>query len=152
MKEKDFTMTLFGDRSPQEVFDAVLNVRGWWQGFYSEQITGDTMNLNDQFRFQAGDGAHDTTQRLIELVPNKKVAWLVTSSKLTFIEKHDEWKGSKIIFEISRKDDKTVLRFTHEGLTPEVECYEACSTAWSQYLKEKLQVLISSKKKAHIAR
>jgi hypothetical protein len=141
---KDFTMSFVVDQSPKEVFNAVLNVRGWWQGLYSEDIKGKTDKLNEEFVFRAGDGAHHTTQKLIEVIPDKKVVWLVTMSNLTFIEKKDEWKGTKIIFDISKKGNKTQLQFTHQGLTPEIECYEACSGAWSMYLREKLMTLIKS--------
>jgi hypothetical protein len=141
---KDFTMSFVVDQSPKEVFNAVLNVRGWWQGFYSEDIKGKTDKLNDEFVFRAGEGAHHTTQKLIEVIPDKKVVWLVTMSNLTFIEKKDEWDGTKIIFDISQKGNKTQLQFTHQGLTPEIECYEACSSAWSMYLREKLLTLIKS--------
>lgn len=144
---KDFTVKLVVEQPPKEVFDAVLNVRGWWQGFYSEEINGKTEKINDEFTFRAGGGAHYTRQKLIEVIRDKKIVWLVTQSELTFLEKKDEWQGTKIIFEISEKNNKTQLRFTHEGLTPEIECYDSCSTAWSMYLKKKLLSLINKSEK-----
>ncbi len=142
--EQHFTTTLLVEQSPKQVFNAVVNVRGWWQGLYAEEIRGNTQNLHDEFTFRAGDGAHYTKQKLVEVVPDQKVVWLVTLSKLTFISKQDEWQGTKIIFDITKKGDKTELRFTHEGLVPEVECYDACSKAWQQYMQEKLLALILS--------
>lgn len=141
---KDFTTTFLVDEPPTQVFNAVRNVRGWWQGLYSEEIKGETENLHDEFTFSAGNGAHYTEQKLIELVPDKKVVWQVTRSELTFIEKQDEWQGTKLIFDISRRGNKTQLQFTHQGLIPEVECYDACSSAWQMYLQEKLLSLIKS--------
>lgn len=142
--KKHFTVILLVDESPRQVFNAVLNVRGWWQGFHSEEITGETSALNDEFSFRAGGGAHYSRQKLVDVVPDKRVVWLVTESGLTFIDKQDEWNGTRIIFEISRIGDQTQLRFTHEGLTPEIECYDSCSTAWDMYLQEKLLTLIST--------
>ena len=131
------------DQSPRQVFDAVLNVRGWWQGLYSEEITGGTKNINDEFTFRAGGGAHYTRQKLVEVIPDKRVVWLITECDLTFIEKKNEWEGTKIIFEIAEKAGKTQLQFTHVGLTPEIECYDACSSAWRMYIREKLLPLIT---------
>jgi hypothetical protein len=73
MKNKNFTTTLIVDQTPEEVFNVVRNVRGWWSGYYSEEIKGDTEELNDEFSFRAGGGAHYSRQKLIEVIPNKKV-------------------------------------------------------------------------------
>jgi hypothetical protein len=140
---KDFTLTFLADQSPSQVFKAIINVRGWWQGFYNEQIDGKTDKVNDEFSFRAGDGAHQTEQKLIELVPDKRVVWLVTFSKLSFIEKQDEWKGTRLVFEITATGNKTQVRFTHQGLVPDIECYEACSSGWKLYLEQKLLRMIN---------
>ena len=76
------------------------------------------------------------------------MVWLITESKLNFLEKKDEWTGTKVIFTISKKGGKTQLTFTHEGLTPEIECYDACAPAWNQYVQNKLLPLIKSVKPA----
>ena len=146
MKTQDLTITMQVDQTPEEVFNAVRNVRGWWSGYYSEEIKGDTEKLNDEFSFRAGGEAHYSRQKLIEVIPNKKIVWLVTDSKLDFLEKKDEWTGTKVIFDISTKVNKTQLVFTHDGLMPEIECYNSCAPAWSQYLHNKLLPLITSGK------
>lgn len=63
-------------------------------------------------------------------------------ASLTFVKNKDEWKGSDIIFEIAKKDDKTDLRFTHKGLMWEFECYDACSNAWNMLVNGNLRNLI----------
>lgn len=135
MATKDFTLTLLTDQAPQKVYQAIKNVRAWWSGYYSEEIIGNTENLHDEFSFRAGDGVHFTKHKLIEVIPDKKVVWLTMESDLSFINKKDEWTGTKVIFEISKKGDQTQLKFTHEGLTPQVECYDACAPTWTQYLQ-----------------
>ena len=144
MEKTNFSLSLVTEQSPDNVFSAIKNVNDWWSGYYSEEIHGSTDKLNDEFTFRAADGAHFSKQKLIEVVPGKKIVWLITASKFTYIEKHDEWTGSKLIFDISRKNGKTQVVFTHEGLTPEVECYNACAPAWTQYLQNKLLPLIDS--------
>ena len=143
---KDFTTTFLVDQSPNTVFKAVTNVRGWWQGLYEEEIIGKTQNLYDEFTFRAGGGAHYSKQKLLEVVPDKKVVWLVTDGELSFVDKKDEWKGTKIIFDISTQGNKTKVQFTHEGLNPQIECYDSCSSAWQMYLDQKLLPLIKSSK------
>ena len=134
MNTSDYSTTLLVDQSPRQVFDAIKNVRGWWSGLYSEEIEGSTDKLNDEFTFNAGGGAHYSKQKLIELVPDKKIVWLVIDSKLNFLADKSEWTGTKISFEISMQDNKTKIVFTHLGLVPKIECYDGCSGAWGQYL------------------
>lgn len=146
METKDFRYTLLTERSPQEVFQAVLNVRNWWTGYYNEEFTGNTKNLNDEFSFSAAGGMHYCKQKIVELNPNEKIIWLVTDSFLGFVEKSDEWIGTKIIFEITKIGEKTQLVFTHEGLTPQIECYQSCAPSWTKYLQNKLLPLINNTK------
>ena len=137
MSVKDFTSTLLVDQSPNEVFRAVTNVRGWW----SEEIEGGTEKLNDEFKYHFED-IHQCKMKLIEVVPDKKVVWLVLDNYFKFTKDKSEWKGTKIIFEISQKNNKTELRMTHQGLVPEYECFEICRDAWTSYIQNSLRSLI----------
>jgi hypothetical protein len=141
MTTSDFSITLFLDETPANVFKAITNVRGWW----SAEIEGNTTKLNDEFVFQVKD-IHYSKQKLVEVVPDKIIIWLVTESDMSFLKDKSEWTGTKIIFEISGRGNKTQLVFTHEGLVPEVECYSACSPAWTEYVRHSLWRLITTGK------
>jgi hypothetical protein len=139
--EKDFTTTIVVDEMPKAVFDAVNNVRGWW----SQEIEGDTDRLNSEFRYHYRD-VHICKMRIVEFIPEKKVVWLVLENHFNFIKDQREWVGTKVIFEISRKGDKTELHFTHQGLVPDYECFDICFKAWTQYIQESLVSLITTGK------
>jgi hypothetical protein len=141
MKNQDFNITLLVDQTQNEVFNAVNNVRGWW----SEELEGDSEKLNDEFIYRHGD-IHYSKHKLIEIIPDEKVVWLTLDSKLTFVEKQDEWNGTKMVFEISKQDGKTRLDITHLGLVPEFQCYEGCFNGWTHYLKSSLLPLIATGK------
>ena len=141
MKTPDFNTGFSVDQTPNEVFNAVNNVRGWW----SERIDGGTEQLNDEFTYQRWD-LHKCTMKLIEVVPDKKVVWLVLDNYFSFTKDQTEWVGTKIEFEISEKDGKTQLHFTHRGLVPAYECYDICFDAWTSYIKGSLQDLLTTGK------
>jgi len=134
MKKDNFSYSFKTPKRAEEVFELLLHIDQWWFGLYDETIKGESEKLNDAFTFKAGDGAHYTSQKLVELIPNKKVVWLVTDSNLSFLKDTSEWNNTKISFELSTEGDKTNVQFTHEGLVPKIECYDACSTAWTGYL------------------
>lgn len=141
MDNLNFTTTLVVEQTPAKVFEAVNNVRGWW----SEEIDGSTDKLNDEFTYHYKD-VHVCKMKIIEVIPSKKVVWLVTDNYFNFIKDKTEWKGTKISFEIAEKDNKTQLRFTHFGLVPEYECFDICSNAWGQYIQHSLRNLITTGK------
>jgi hypothetical protein len=139
---KSFSFSFRSSKSADTIFELLLNIDKWWSGFYSESITGKSRAINDEFSFSAGGGLHYTKQKLVELVPNKKIVWLVTESNLRFLTDTNEWTNTKICFDISSDGDTTTVAFTHNGLLPQIECYDQCSSAWTQYLvqlQEKLK-------------
>ena len=141
MENQNFTVTILVDQSPKEVFNAITNVRGWW----SEEIEGGTEKLNDEFTYHYKD-IHVAKMKLIEVIPGKKVVWLVIDNHFNFTKDINEWKGNTIIFEIDQKDNKTQLKFTQVGLVPQYECYDICRDAWSNYIKNSLRNLITTGK------
>ena len=140
MTTTDFVSTLLVDQTPEEAFNAINNVRGWW----SEEIEGSTDKLNEEFTYHYED-VHRSKMKIIELIPNKKVAWLVLDNYFNFTRDKSEWIGTKIIFDITEKGDKTEIRFTHEGLV-QYECFEICRDAWTNYIQNSLRLLITTGK------
>ncbi len=140
MRDKSFTTSILVNQSPKEVFDAVNDVRGWWSG----EIEGDTDTLGAVFEYRY-QKLHRSVQKITELVPNQKVVWHIVDGHLDFVRDKDEWKGTDIVFEISKKGDQTELRFTHVGLVPAFQCYGDCSGAWGFYIEERLRERITSR-------
>lgn len=141
MSEPHFSTTFTVDQMPEEAFAAINHVRGWW----SEAIEGDTDRLGGEFTFRHRD-VHQSRHLITEFIPNRKVVWLVLDAHLSFVKNTSEWKGTKTLFEIARKGAQTEVRFTHVGLGPEAECFEACSGAWRFYINTSLRNLITTGK------
>ena len=139
MNHQHFTTTFVVNQTPDEVFAAINNVRGWWSG----EIEGSTATLGDEFTYRY-ETHHYSKQRLTELIPGKRVVWLVLDSSLNFVEHKNEWTGTHITFDIAKKGDATEVRFTHVGLAPEDECYGACSNAWGSLINASLRTLITT--------
>jgi Activator of Hsp90 ATPase homolog 1-like protein len=141
MKQQDYHVSITANATPHQAFDAVNSVTKWW----TENLEGASHKLDDEFSVQFGD-VHYSRQKLIEVIPDKKVVWLVTDSRLNFLNDKKEWNDMKIVFDIVPKGDKTEVHFTQIGLTPAIECYTACSNAWGEYVKKSLLPLINTGK------
>ncbi|HVZ97858.1 MAG TPA: SRPBCC family protein [Chitinophagaceae bacterium] len=133
------TVTIEVAKSPQEVFNCITDVTNWW----SKDFEGSSKQLNDEFIIHHPD-QHYSKQKLVEVIPNKKIVWLVTESTLYWIQKDKhEWTNTEMIFDITAAGDKTILHFTHEGLVPEKECYAMCEKGWSTIIKSWLFHLLT---------
>lgn len=141
MKKEDFSTSFLVTQSPDEVYHAVNNVRGWW----SERLDGETDKLNDVFFYQRWD-LHRCTMKVIEVIPGKKVVWLCLDNYFSFTKDLHEWIGTTLEFTISEKEGQTELRFTHHGLNEEYECYNVCFDAWTGYINGSLKDLITTGK------
>ncbi len=75
---------------------------------------------------------------MIEIVPGRKVVWLIAESRLAWLTNMHEWTDTRLVFEVTPKGDGAVLHFAHEGLVPEQECYSTCSAGWSLVIKDYL--------------
>jgi hypothetical protein len=81
---------------------------------------------------------------LIDVIPGERVVWHVSDSYLAFVEDTKEWDDTEVVFEVSEKDGRTELRFTHVGLVPADECFDICSDAWGSYITHSLRNLITT--------
>jgi len=141
MKKNDFHVSILVDKTPAEAFQCINTVTQWW----TENLEGSSAELGDEFSVHFGD-VHYSKQKIVESIPGRKIIWLVTESRLNFLQNKEEWNGTRIGFEISTQAEKTRVDFRHIGLMPDIECFGACSNAWSQYIQQSLLKFINTGK------
>jgi len=139
MSSPSYTTSFTVDRTPEQVFDAITDVRSWWM----TKVDGDTRAVGDEFSYRV-PGIHYCKMRVTELVPGEKVVWQVVDNHMGFITDQREWKGTEIRFELSEKDGVTELRFTHDGLVAGYECFDICQNAWTFYVGSSLRRLAAT--------
>lgn len=140
MEAKNYHTAITAKTSAEKAFEKVNLVKGWW----AKKFSGSSQKLNDVFTVRFGETF--VTFKLVEVTPDKKVAWLVTDCYLHWINNKTEWNGTKIVFDISEKNGSTKIDMTHVGLLPDAECYNDCKKGWDGHIKQSLYKLITEGK------
>jgi uncharacterized protein YndB with AHSA1/START domain len=111
--------------APEAVLAAlrtIEGVTGWWGPTQGSAEAGGTLEVS----FLDGRQLIDMH---VEPAPEHRVVWSVESAPLT-----PDWDGTTIIFDVAEAGDGSTIRFRHQGLTPELECYDMCFEGWTHYL------------------
>lgn len=140
METGNYTATITVNATPETAFEKIAKVDGWW----AKKFTGRALNVNDTFKVDFGDTFVDF--KITESIPGKKIVWYVTDCNLHWINAKKEWNDTKVVWDISSKNNTTQIKMTHVGLVPGVECYEACKPGWDGHVKESLLAFINENK------
>jgi len=133
MSKNDFTCSISAKISASEAIKKISNVPEWW----GITFTGSSEKENDKFNVKmGGDSFFDFT--VAELLPGKRVVWLVTDCNMPWYSDKKEWADTKLIFDLHENNGETELTFTHMGLTPDVECYKDCKPGWTHWIQTSL--------------
>lgn len=109
------------------LFTSAAGVSSWWGPTEGDGAVGGTLVTSF--------GEHGVNAvRVVEARP-ERVVWESVAVDGTKPTGHtEEWLGTRIEFDIAAVDAGTELRFRHAGLTPRLECWDACVDAWSYFL------------------
>lgn len=118
--------------SPESVYQALTKfIPQWW----SAHFEGVSDKEGRIYTVRFGDSIYKTFE-VTQLQPDEKVVWVVKDSVIDIpeLKNKTEWIGTTINWEIEDRNDSTLLRLTHIGLTPRIECYDICQAGWAQFL------------------
>jgi len=141
MGNKDFNSGFSVKMNAGEVIKKISHVPDWW----GINFTGSAEKEKDRFTVtMGGDSFFDFT--VTELVPDKRVVWLVEDCHMPWYADKKEWAHTRLIFDLRENHGVTELTFTHEGLTPDVECYKDCEPGWTHWIKTSLYSYLTTGK------
>ncbi len=109
--------------SPNDAYRALTTLSGL-SGWWTTDTQGDG-KLGGVIQFRFGAGGFD--MKVLELAPDKRVLWQV-------VDGPDEWRGTKISFDLQQQGDWTVIYFKHQGWKEPVDFMHHCSTKWAVFL------------------
>src|SRR4051812_12204328 len=128
--------------SPNEVYKTLTTrdgLAGWWTN--NTQGEGNKVGGTIRFRFSiAGKEIGGFDMKVLELRPDTGVIWQV-------IDGPQEWIGTKVIFDLKKEGDWTIILFKHQGWKEPVEFMHHCTTKWGIFLMS-LKALLETGKGA----
>lgn len=140
MNEQNYNCHIGANVTAKEAFNAICKVSEWW----ATDLTGNSIKSGDVFTVRFGETS--VTFKIVEVIPNKKIVWLVTDCYLPWLKDTKEWKGTRLNWEISAGKGSTLISFTHIGLVPVLECYNDCKEGWDFHVGISLFKLLTEHK------
>ncbi len=137
MKRTDFNYRFLVPNTPGEVFDKICQVSRWW----TTDVEGVPEKLHDKFSVHFGESF--VKIEVTQMIPGKKMAWLVKNCFWSFLTNKTEWNGTTIIWNITSNGILTQLSITHVGLVHDAECFDICKEGWGLYAGNSLFRLIT---------
>jgi hypothetical protein len=131
MDKLDYHVQINVNTSAEQAIKAISHVSGWW----AQEVDGTAKKQGDEFtvhfgktwgKFRVSELSHDY------------IIWTVADCYLDLLKNTKEWNGNRLIFRVGRVGDQTIIDITHEGLTPDKECFNDCTKGWNFYFKESL--------------
>src|SRR5450432_2263407 len=106
-KKNNFSSSISANNRADEAIKRISNVTGWWGVAFS----GNSEKQEDKFTIKmGGDSFFDFT--VAELIPGKRVVWLVTDCNMPWYSDKKEWANTKLIFDLAENNGVTTLNFT----------------------------------------
>lgn len=131
LEKGNFQHEIMVTASVEKVFESITNeIPLWW----TEVFEGASGKLGEIFTVRFGFSIFKT-MRVEELIPYKKVRWLVTDTLIDIpgLKNKRDWLNTNIVWDFRQENTGTIVRVTHIGLNPDIECYGICSTGWRQF-------------------
>jgi uncharacterized protein YndB with AHSA1/START domain len=122
----DYTNQIHINAPRQNVLDVLTNTAGfasWWAPAAGSAVEGGELRITF-------DNIEDPLIMNVQQASPSIVRWAVTSCAVL-----PDWVGTMPAFTLSDSGAGGCdLRFRHEGLRPQLECYDSCRAGWEQYL------------------
>lgn len=120
-----------------------IGFHNWWT-----TDCGQVSTIGDQITYKFG--ATHWIMQATNLAPNKSI-------ELECVNAHhvheglpssilNEWKGTKLKWQIHAQEKRTKIKLIHEGLVPSLECYDICKQGWNYYFVESLKQYLNTGK------
>jgi hypothetical protein len=143
MTPDNYKRTIQSSATMQEAYGALTTgIALWWT---SEAGKFEKIGDVAKFGFSGKNGYW--TFKAIALEPDR-IEWQcvealhIHEGKPKEIE--TEWLGTRTIWSIAESDGGTEIQLEHQGLTPDLLCYDICEAGWDMFFVNSLKAFLDT--------
>ena len=137
----NYNISVDVDTTIEAAFSAVSHeVEKWWG-----KVDNSSPKLYEEFSIFFGK----TEWRFVisDQIPNEKITWRCIKAKHYDGDRTDireEWLGTEITWQFTEKNNHVEISLLHNGLTPELNCYDICESGWNYFVGSSLKKYLES--------
>ncbi len=144
-KSNSYERILTVNTSAHHVYEAITTgYDHWWTSTGGAKF----QKIGDQIKFTFPPQISYWTFQAATLRQDEEVELVCTDAYHLLMDlpdaPKDEWLGSRMHFKLTPMGDLTQIHFRHEGLTPDLNCYEVCEEGWDHFFMRSLQDYLNS--------
>lgn len=142
MTTTDYQHSFTVPASMETVYAALTaGIPAWW----TEDFSGKATQPGEVFTVRFGGTF--MTFRIDAALPGHKLTWTCTDNlqDMPGLSHRTEWIGTRMHWQLTPEGNSTRLEMVHEGLNPEMECWDICQQGWNFFLGSLRKVLEGEK-------
>jgi len=145
MKQQSYQQTITVYATPSEAYEALTTgYDHWWTNTLEQSFK----QIGDEIKFTFPPNTSFWTMAAKKLIVNELVEIECVDAYHLITDKpaasQTEWLGTTMIWSIKANGNKTNIYFTHDGLTPELACYDVCKAGWDIFFVDSLKAYLNT--------
>lgn len=127
----DYSATITTSASPRAAAQAIArDLELWWSTRIDRDPDGFTVRFNNSHaRFERDSDNTDLT-----------FGWTCVEANMIMegVPDASEWAGTRLLWTVAAAKSGSTVTLTHQGLTPEIACFEICQRGWQHFFETSL--------------
>ncbi|MDP5220597.1 SRPBCC domain-containing protein [Ruegeria sp. 2205SS24-7] len=146
MTAPSYTKTIDVQAPPSAAYDAVTQgVAHWWT-----RPDQPLVNIGDRAKFTFPPGVSYWSFELTSTVQPTHVEWTCVDALHIHEgqpkEIETDWLNTKVHWKITEQESGSIIEMQHQGLTPELLCYDVCEAGWDMFFLGSLKQYLDTGK------
>jgi len=141
---ESYSKTIVAGVSAETAYKAITEeMSDWWT-----PMSRKFMKIGDQVQADFGEKSYWKFEAQTLNAPNLIELRCCAANHIyegLSLDDKEEWLGSVLQFKIQDENGKIKITLTHQGLTPDLKCYEVCEQGWDHYFLDSLLKFLNEK-------